>query len=153
MGMGIGFWPLAEIIKTELGIGDSDTENEARTKLRRGVEGMMDAPWMRARLAPLVGLPGEAGERQEVFTAWQRFLDETAERAPLVLDVEDIHWADRPFSRSCATSSNGSSGVPMLLACTARPELLEAHAGRGGDLRRSTMSIELCSCSAAASAI
>src|SRR4249919_1301671 len=137
-GDGIGFWPLAEIIKTQLGIAESDTEDEARTKLQRGVEGMMDAPWLRARLAPLVGLPGEAGERQEVFTAWQRFLDEIADRAPLVLVVEDIHWADPAMLAFLRHLVEWSSGVPMLLACTTRPELLEAHAGWGGDLVNAT---------------
>jgi class 3 adenylate cyclase len=137
-GDGIGFSPLAEIIKTQLGISDSDTEDEAQTKLRRGVEGMADEPWLRARLAPLVGLPGEAGERQEVFTAWQRFLDETAERAPLVLVVEDIHWADPAMLAFLRHLVEWSSGVPMLLACTTRPELLDAHAGWGGDLVNAT---------------
>jgi class 3 adenylate cyclase len=137
-GDGIGFWPLAEIIKAQLGIGEADTEDEARTKLQLGVEGMMDAPWLRARLAPLVGLPGDAGERQEVFTAWQRFLDETAERAALVLVVEDIHWADPAMLAFLRHLAEWSSGVPMLLACTTRPELLEAHAGWGGDLVNAT---------------
>lgn len=137
-GDGIGFWPLAEVVKSELGIAETDSEDEARTKLRLGVEGMTDAPWLRTRLAPLVGLPGEAGEREEVFSAWQRFLDEIAARAPLVLVIEDIHWADSAMLAFMRHLAEWSSGVPLLLVCTTRPELLETHAGWGGDLVNAT---------------
>ena len=138
-GDGIGFWPLAEVVKAQLPASQRQmTEDDARTKLGLGVERMTDAPWLRTRLAPLVGLAGEAGEREEVFTAWQRFLDEIAERAPLVLVIEDIHWADPAMLAFMRHLAEWSSGVPMLLVCTTRPELLEAHAGWGGDLVNAT---------------
>ena len=137
-GDGIGFWPLAEVVKAQLGIGETDTEDEARTKLTFGVEEMTDAPWLRTHLAPLVGLPGESGEREGVFAAWQQFLDEVAARTPLVLVIEDIHWADPAMLAFMRHLAEWSSGVPIVLACTTRPELLEAHAGWGGDLVNAT---------------
>lgn len=131
-GDGIGFWPLAEIIKQQVGLAETATEGEARARLEAAVEGMPDAPWLRARLAPLVGLPGEGGERDELFTAWQRFLDEVAARSPLVLMLEDLHWADPALLAFIQRLAEWSTGVPMLVLCTARPELHERHPGWAG---------------------
>ncbi len=49
------------------------------------------APQLRA----LVGA-GEARDfsREDLFEAWRRFLERLAARYPLVLVLEDIHWAD-----------------------------------------------------------
>jgi class 3 adenylate cyclase len=137
-GDGIGFWPLAEIVKQQLEIAESDSEEQARARLAVAVEGMQDAPWLRARLAPLVGLPGEAGQREEVFTAWQRFFDEVAARTPLVLVIEDLHWADPAMLAFVQHLVEWSTGVPILLACTARPELFDAHPGWAGGLANAT---------------
>jgi len=128
-GEGIGFWPLSEIIKQQVGLAETATEGEARARLETAVEGMPDAPWLRARLAPLVGLPGEGGERDELFTAWQRFLDEVAARGPLVLVLEDLHWADPALLVFVQRLAEWSTGVPILVLCTARPELYERHPG------------------------
>jgi class 3 adenylate cyclase/tetratricopeptide (TPR) repeat protein len=133
-GDGVGFWPLAEIIKAQAGIGEQDSEEVARAKLELAVAGMRDAAWLRARLAPLVGLPGEASEREQVFTAWRRFFEELSTRAPLVLVVEDIHWADAAMLAFLRHLAEWASNAAMLVICTARPELLEARAGWGGDL-------------------
>jgi class 3 adenylate cyclase len=133
-GDGIGFWPLAEAVKQHFGIDETDSEDEARARLAAGVEGMQDAPWLRARLAPLVGLPGEAGDRDEVFTAWQRFFDEVAARTPLVLVFEDLHWADPAMLAFIPHLGEWSVGVSILVICTARPELLDQHPNWAGGL-------------------
>ena len=142
-GDGIGFWPLTEIVKTQLGISVADTEDDVRARLSAGVEGMVDAPWLRSRLAPLVGLPGEAAEREEVFTAWQRFLDEVAARGPLVVIIEDLHWADPAMLAFVEHLAKWSSGVPILVMCTARPELFEREpAWAGGAMNASTVMLQ-----------
>ena len=137
-GEGIGFWPLAEIVKQQLGIAEADSEDQARARLAAAVEGMQDASWLRARLAPLVGLAGEAGQREEVFTAWQRFFDEVAARTPLVLVIEDLHWADPAMLAFVQHLVEWSTGVPILVACTARPELFDAHPSWAGGLANAT---------------
>jgi hypothetical protein len=131
-GDGIGFWPLSEIVKQQLGVSESAGADEAGARLDAAVAGMPDAPWLRARLAPLVGLPGESGERDEVFTAWQRFLDELAARTPLVLIFEDLHWADPGLLTFIERLAEWSTSVPLLVVCTSRPELHETAPGWSG---------------------
>jgi class 3 adenylate cyclase len=137
-GDGIGFWPLAEIVKQQLEIAETDGEDQARVRLAVAVEGMQDAPWLGVRLAPLVGLAAEPGQREEVFTAWQRFFDEVAARTPLVLVIEDLHWADPAMLAFVQHLVEWSTGVPILLACTARPELFEAHPSWAGGFANAT---------------
>jgi class 3 adenylate cyclase len=101
-GEGIAFWALGEIVKSEAGILESDPAAEAEAKLDRALRGLAFKPgelaWVRARLAPLVGV-GSAGtaEREESFTAWRRFLDALAGSGGAVFVFEDLHWADPPF--------------------------------------------------------
>ena len=95
-----------------------------------------------ARLAPLVGVgsaqqPG-AAERSEAFAAWGRFLQAVAARGPLVLVVEDLHWADEALLAFLTFLAESASDVPLLLICTARLELYERAPGWGGGLRNAT---------------
>jgi predicted ATPase/class 3 adenylate cyclase len=145
-GEGITFWALGEIMKAQAGILESDSPEQASEKLSQVVAGLVDdaseREWFKARLAPLVGAqlveaPGTA-ERAEAFTAWRRFLETLAERAPLVLVLEDLHWADEALLEFVEHLVDLSTGVPLLLVCAARPELYERHPGWGGGKRNST---------------
>jgi hypothetical protein len=61
---------LGEIVKAECGILESDSPQEAAAKLDRVLPADdPDLPWLRARLAPLVGAPGEPASQDESFAA------------------------------------------------------------------------------------
>src|SRR6266540_2928845 len=77
-GDGISFWALGEIVKAQCGILESDDPVQVAGKLRSAVEALLPEPpeaeWLRARLAPLVGIADpEAArpERAELFAAWR----------------------------------------------------------------------------------
>ncbi|MGQ0668477.1 MAG: ATP-binding protein [Actinomycetota bacterium] len=55
-----------------------------------------------------------------------------------MLVVEDLHWADRALLEFLEHLTDWSEGVPMLLLCSARPELYERVPGWGGGKRNST---------------
>ena len=86
---------------------------------------MRDERWLRACLAPLVGLGDHPGERDEVFTAWRGFLEAIATPQPLVVVLEDLQWADDGMLDFVEQLPKHSAGVPMAVVCTARPELLD----------------------------
>ena len=135
-GEGIAFWALGEIVKAECGILDSDSPDEAAAKLERALPaGDPDLPWLRARLQPLVGAHGEPASREESFTAWRRFLESLSAQSPTVLVVEDLHWADPALLAFLEHLAEWSEGVPLLLLCTARPELYEQHPTFGANAR------------------
>src|SRR5205814_7482806 len=76
-------------------------------------------------LAPLVGLPGPTLAAEESESAWRRFLVALAARQPAVLVFEDLHWADESMLRFLELLGASARDVPLLLLCTARPELVE----------------------------
>ncbi len=149
-GDGIAFWALAEVVKAQAGILDRDSETEAAEKLRAAVEDAIDdagdARWVESHLRPLVGLEVETGlggdRRGEAFAAWRRFLEALAEQRPLVLVLEDLHWADEGLLDFVDELVDWLSGVPLLVVCSARPELLERRPGwGGGKLNASTLGL------------
>src|SRR4029450_12119698 len=135
---------LGEIVKAEAGILESDDAAGARSKLAESIAGTFpdtdEARWWEARLAPLVGAEsdGVAASRDESFTAWRRYLEEMGARYPCVLVVEDLHWADDALLDFLEHLLDWSAPVPLLLLCTARPELFERRSAWGGGKRNAT---------------
>ena len=131
-GDGVTFWALGEMVKAQAGILEGDSEEEAGRKLHEAVED----PWVESHLRALVGLPGalEGGgdRRDEAFTAWRHFFEGLADRSPLVLVFEDIHWADENLLDFLDHLVDWATGVPLLVVCTARPELLARRPSWGG---------------------
>jgi tetratricopeptide (TPR) repeat protein len=157
-GEGITFWALGEVVKAEAGILESDDPAQVAAKLQAAVAALLpassEAEWLRARLAPLVGVAGPEAtrpERTELFAAWRRFIEAMAATHPLVLVVEDLHWADPAMLEFLEHLADHSTGLPLLLVTTARPELLERHPG-WGDGRPNASRIRLPSLSDAETA-
>jgi class 3 adenylate cyclase/tetratricopeptide (TPR) repeat protein len=143
-GEGITFWALGEIVKAQAGINESDSPDVAAEKLVTAVSAVVnddaDQAWVKARLAPLVGATSTAGgaEKEESFTAWLRFFEAIAGRSPLVLVFEDLHWADSTLLEFIEHLVEWSTGVPILVVGTARPELFEKKADWGAGRRNYT---------------
>src|SRR5205085_353478 len=79
-----------------------------------------DGDWVRRHLAALAGLGGDESmtgpdRRDEAFAAWRRFLEGLAERRPLVLLFEDLHWADDGLLDFVDHLVEWASGVPILV--------------------------------------
>jgi tetratricopeptide (TPR) repeat protein len=68
---------------------------------------------------------------------WQRFLELVAAQRPLVLVIEDLHWADAALVEFLEHLVDWVSDVPLVLLIAARPELYERHPGWGGGKRNS----------------
>jgi DNA-binding SARP family transcriptional activator len=128
-GDGVAYSAFAEAVKAYAGILDTDAPNEAGDKLRaaaaRAVPDEPDA--VENQLRVLLGLEaGEAGtERAAAFAAWRQFLEGIATKRPLALALEDIHWADEGLLDFVEHVAGSSEDAPLVLLCTARPELLE----------------------------
>ena len=139
-GEGVSFWALAEMVKAQAGILESDTEQQAGARLAETVADLLpgdpEAPWVEERLRVLVGLSTAtettADRRDDSFAAWRRFFEAMADRRPLVLVFEDLQWADEGLLDFIDHLVDWAAGVPLLVLCTTRPELLERRAGWGG---------------------
>jgi predicted ATPase len=145
-GEGITYWALGEIVKAQAGILESDDARTARGKLADAVGSLVEESaeqeWIGSRLAPLIGLSdgkAEGVEQMESFSAWRLFLEAIASQRPLVLALEDLHWAQAAMIEFVGHVLEWSSGYPMLILCSARPELLQRAPQWGGGMRNSVV--------------
>jgi class 3 adenylate cyclase/tetratricopeptide (TPR) repeat protein len=141
-GPGVSYWALGEMTKAQAGILENDGADTAEQKLLQAVGQAVheesESRWVAGHLRPLVGLAGEGDRgdrRDESFAAWRRFFEALAEQRPLVLVFEDIHWADDGLLDFVDHLAEWTNDVPLLVVCTARPELLERRPGWGGGKR------------------
>jgi len=142
-------WAVAEILRADCGILRSDSPDESADKLQR-------------RLAALFGTDGRRGEREsvhaqllrvlarsagpdlggeeareELFWALRRYAEALAAATPLLLTFEDTHSADSELL-DLIESLAGTAAAPVLVACLARPELLDHRPAWGGGKRNFT---------------
>ena len=140
------FGALAEAVKAEVGVVETDAAETAERRLAASVATAVADPataaWVAGHLRRLVGIhptpagspavqaPTTAADREEEFAAWRRFLHGLAAARPLVLALEDLHRADDAlldFVESLAAPGEAA----LLVVATARPELLERRPGWG----------------------
>jgi class 3 adenylate cyclase/tetratricopeptide (TPR) repeat protein len=149
-GEAMTFSALAEIVKGQAGILESDNSEHAEEKLRQAAKAVVAEPadevWVERHLRPLAGLEadntGTDDRRTEAFAAWRRFLEALAEQRPLVLVFDDLHWADEALLDFVDYLVDWANGVPILVLATARPELLARRPGWGGG-KPNTATIQL----------
>ncbi len=138
-GESITFAALEEVVRAAIGVEPSDDHRTVASKLHAALDGLAlgadDRTWLSGRLAPLVGLGDTVADatasRDELFTAWIRFLEAEALRRPIVLVIEDLHWADEPMLAFLSTLTDAGADVSLLVVATTRPELFSDHPSWG----------------------
>ncbi len=146
-GSGIVYWALGEVVRGEAGIVDSDSSEEAWSKLTAYVSHVLsEAPALAERRAAQIGgslgfdvpealEPSETADpqrrRETFFSALRTVIESSARRTPLVLAFEDIHWADDGMLDAIEHLARWVH-APLLVVCLARDDLLERRSGWGG---------------------
>jgi class 3 adenylate cyclase len=124
-GEGITFWPLAEALKEHLGILESDSPEEVRRRLGgREILGLTLGLDVAGELHPLAA-------RDRLHTAWVEFLEEQVALRPVVLLIEDVHWAEPQLLDLIERIARDVRG-PLLILVTARPDVTRAWDARIG---------------------
>ena len=113
-GRGVTFSPLADVLRSELGVREEDPPEAVLARLGG-----------REILALTLGLnvagdldPRAAGQRLQ--EEWVTLLDGLVTQAPVVLAVEDLHWAAEALLELLDRVLDEVAG-PLLLLATARP--------------------------------
>ena len=85
----------------------------------------------------------DAAAPEQIFRDVRKLLESLARERPLVLMLEDIHWAEPTFLDLIEHLANWTRDAPLLLLCLARPELLEKRpAWGGGKVNATTILLE-----------
>ena len=124
-GENVSFWALAEIVKAQAGVLETDERRVAAQKLEQVIASGADHAWLAERLRPLLGLEASQASREENFAAWRRFLAQLAAGGPAVLVFEDLHWADEGMLAFLEHLAGLVEGVPLFIVATTRPVLFE----------------------------
>jgi predicted ATPase len=113
---------LAETVDAELAVD--------RSRLARGLAsttGLRGTGDLTPALSP-------ADAYQELVASWLAFLASLGRTGPVVVVVEDIHWADPTMLDVLDELAERLEG-PVLFVCTARPDLLRERPDWGGGRR------------------
>ncbi len=117
-GEGIAFRPVAEILRAAAG---DVTEEQIGALL----EGEPDAGAVAGYLAAASGSSDTLASVVEVDWAVRRLLEALARRTPLVVVLEDGHWAEPALLDLLQLLPETVRDAPVFLLCLARPELLD----------------------------
>jgi class 3 adenylate cyclase/tetratricopeptide (TPR) repeat protein len=112
-GDGITFWPLTELIR-RLG---------GEQALADAMASEPDAALVVERLGALGG--NGTASPEELSWAVRRLFEALARSRPLLVVLEDVHWAEPTLLDLVEHVSRWSRNTPILVLCVARPELLE----------------------------
>ena len=126
-GDGITFWPILEIVREAARVDAADSPGKALPKIAALLPEGQDSALIADHVAQAVGLSEGAADIQETFWAIRKLLESLAGRRPLVVVIDDIHWAEPTFLYLVQYLTGWSSEVPILLLCVARPELLDVR--------------------------
>ena len=128
----------ADAIKAQCEIFENDAVEVASKKSDAAVRELFGDESVAPYIRPLVGAGETRGmSREDLFDAWRRFLERMAARYPLVLVLDDIHWADDGLLDFVEHVADWAQG-PILVLATARPELLETRPTWGGGKRNAS---------------
>jgi predicted ATPase/class 3 adenylate cyclase len=123
-GQGITFWPIGEIVRQAARIEEADTADDARERLRDAVQGMADASHVTVALERLLGLVSGGSPVEELAWATRRLLERLATDSPVVVVIEDVHWAEQALLDLVEHVVAIGRG-PLLLVAPSRPEISE----------------------------
>ena len=131
VGRTIPFHPLIDLVRRAFGIDEADppaliVEKIERAVLQLGEDLRPTLPFVRHLLSID---PGDAGvlqldpklRRAEIFDAMRRLFVRSAERRPIVVVWEDIHWADRATEEFIAALADSLAAHRSLMIVTHRP--------------------------------
>jgi class 3 adenylate cyclase len=134
-GQGITYWPLGEILKEHFRILETDPPDDVRLRLgEHAILGLTLGLDVTGDLHPLV-------VRDRLHASWVEFVETIAAQRPLVVLVEDIHWAEPALLDLLDRLLTDVRG-PLFLITTARPELFHFRPAWGG-ARRDASTLEL----------
>lgn len=133
-GRNLSYHPIGDLLRSAADIDDDDDEVETRTKLDTMIAPLLeDASDASIQLAQLVGarltederrsldaLQGDAAEKL-LRGSMRRLLRAASARQPLVIALEDFHWADLSSVELIEALLRSCESTPILFLLASRP--------------------------------
>jgi class 3 adenylate cyclase len=133
-GEGITYFPIVEILE----------QIDADAELGRVLASDHEARTLVNTVMGAIGLADEGiASREDTFRAVRLLLETFARSRPLILVLDDLHWAQPTLLELVDHIADWSRDAPILVLCIARPDLLDMRRGwGGGKLNATTILLE-----------
>ncbi len=139
-GATMAYFPLIDLLRRYFRIDAGDSDTDITDKVHRGLEALdidceATAPYLFHLLATDVetgiqaAMPPETVRRQ-LFEALQVLVLKSAERRPVLIIVEDLHWVDKTTEEFLTFLLDHIASARVMLMCTYRPEFVSTWSRR-----------------------
>ena len=139
-GKGIPYHPISDILKGNFEIGENDSDDVIREKVRSGIEALdADEETTLPYLLELLGVRDSGiegiqmspeGRKDRIIEAVKQIIIKGAQTRPLVIAVEDLHWADQSTEEAIKWLLEAVPGAKVLIVFTYRPEFVPTWESR-----------------------
>ena len=144
-GSGITYWPLIELVQSDLGITAEMNKAAVLSRLESRLAILANSPARAAayaRLSVLLGLtdpaqvlPDVDADRLAAELGWAmgEYARAIADESALICVIDDLQWAEPAAVAIVTEMLEATADSPLLMLCVARPELVRAipRMGRG----------------------
>ena len=136
IGQTVSYWPFLDILRTYLNLSDADSESDVARKLKESMTDLF--PHRSEDILPFLGhlLPIRFGDelddklayftpeqiRHQTLMRLRDVFTAIARRKPLLLILEDLHWADDLSLDLLSLLMDELAANPLMLLCIYRPE-------------------------------
>jgi class 3 adenylate cyclase len=114
-GEGVTYAPLAEIV------------DQLTSDLEGFLAGEDEGTVIEERIKAAIGSSDATASPEEIAWAFRKFFEVAGRHRPLVVVVDDIHWAEPVLLDLLEYVLGFSSGAAILLVCLARPDLFDVR--------------------------
>ena len=145
--MSLPYSLLRDVFSERFNIRDSDSQAEARGKLVAGIASMIGpkSEEQAAFIGEMLGFDFSESDyvrgirndarqiRDRSFRNIAQFFAKLTMDSPIVLLLDDIHWADNGSLELIEYLAKLETNLPIFILCTTRPRLDESHPNWGRD--------------------
>jgi class 3 adenylate cyclase/tetratricopeptide (TPR) repeat protein len=123
---GVAYDAMIQVVADAAGL-DLKDPGTARRRLAALVAGVDGAPRIVEGIGRILGLRQGGGRPEDSHWALRKLLEVLARDRPLIVVLEDLHWADQALLDLVEDIAELSRDAPLLLVCATRLELLDAR--------------------------
>jgi class 3 adenylate cyclase/tetratricopeptide (TPR) repeat protein len=131
-GQGATYWPLREAVLGAVGLTGEEPAAAAEAAFAAVLGDGPDTANIVSRLLALAGFNREAPVPEDVPWAVRLFLELLAAQRPVLLVVDDLHWAESGLLDVLEHVADWSRDAPVMLLGLARPEFYDSRPAWGG---------------------
>jgi len=137
---GVAYHPIIDILKSTFNIREGDEDYQIQDRVRQGLKQLgVDEASTLPYLLELLGVKDSGidkialspeGKKDRMMEAVKRISLKGSEIRPLVMAIEDLHWADRSSEEALKYMLDSIPGARILLIFTYRPEFAHTWGSR-----------------------